>query len=484
MAGGKLIRTDQGKLQRDALGRLARCRCCRGECGQGIGECGCNTGGGNPPECDTGIHQLLHRRWTGPFAPTVIINRPIRCCCLQPVYLKHIGLSRSMGPPCGLNVEVLALADGLADNSSGTWRVPVTIRTRTWGGPGCGLLSDVSELSSIIAQNCHPRFSASLDLPTGFRQGEEFRDCGTWLFDMIAADGPSFTNYVQVYQRSTTSYERFPCVVEPCPRGACCCNGLCYSHVSAGECANMRGQYHGDGSSCQEVTCPNNRRIGACCKPDGTCVETSRTHCESTLLGTYMGDNVRCFNVDCPDPPEWACCLPDNTCSPMTLAECLAAGGGWHKGQPCSEELCVPDPSLGACCYLSGDCEDLTFEDCANSFGYWAGPGTTCATTDCSIGRCCGRPGDSICAMMTCPQCFEQGGTCTPGQGCPCIDVLGLGGPQPLMLASPEDVAAFGAGRRSPRAEVHRSRGRIVSPGTPTRGCWSCGGKDKRRRVQ
>ncbi|MBX3375802.1 MAG: hypothetical protein KF678_02210 [Phycisphaeraceae bacterium] len=76
---------------------------------------------------------------------------------------------------------------------------------------------------------------------------------------------------------------------------------------------------------------------GRCCRPDGSCVVTTATHC-ATIGGAYGGDGTDCSPNPCPQPPTGACCFV-TTCSVLTQAQCLA-GGGTYQGDSSACSSC------------------------------------------------------------------------------------------------------------------------------------------------
>jgi hypothetical protein len=74
---------------------------------------------------------------------------------------------------------------------------------------------------------------------------------------------------------------------------------------------------------------------GACCFPDGACVEESEEDCGNDG-GLYEGDDTTCDPNPCPQPPEGRCCLPDDSCIPDVIeVECDDMGGEFEEGEPC-----------------------------------------------------------------------------------------------------------------------------------------------------
>lgn len=144
---------------------------------------------------------------------------------------------------------------------------------------------------------------------------------------------------------------------------------------------------------------------GACCRPDGTCVETTQSNC-SSQGGTYQGNGTLCSGVSCPQPTG-ACCRPDGTCAVITQSACLAAGGVYYgNGTTCAGRDC-----RGACCFQSsGNCLNLSQNQCNGANGIFKGIGTACATTVCfPTGACC-MP-DGTCQNSVDPTvCANMGG--------------------------------------------------------------------------
>jgi len=86
--------------------------------------------------------------------------------------------------------------------------------------------------------------------------------------------------------------------------------------------------------------------------------------------------------------PTGACCLPDGTCVEVIEEECA----GFYFGD---NTLCADVSCLGACCFADGTCQDLSENDCAAAGGTFQGVGTDCATTTCPIvgpGDSCANP--------------------------------------------------------------------------------------------
>ncbi len=80
--------------------------------------------------------------------------------------------------------------------------------------------------------------------------------------------------------------------------GACCLpDGSCVDGVDAGSCATLGGTYQGDGTDCLTTNCP--QPTGACCLPDGSCLSLNGMDC-ATMGGTFQGPGTDCGTTDCP----------------------------------------------------------------------------------------------------------------------------------------------------------------------------------------
>jgi hypothetical protein len=93
-------------------------------------------------------------------------------------------------------------------------------------------------------------------------------------------------------------------------------------------------------------------------------------------------------------PVMGACCLPDGGCIETTQEDCTAQGGTyWFGGEACTPDICEYIP--GACCGEYGDCVDTDWWSCVRYYpGHWFIQGHTCAEV-CTFtgGACCLRDG-------------------------------------------------------------------------------------------
>ncbi|MCO6436421.1 MAG: hypothetical protein J5J06_04980 [Phycisphaerae bacterium] len=193
--------------------------------------------------------------------------------------------------------------------------------------------------------------------------------------------------------------------------GACCLpDGTCIDTTSV-DCANQNGTYMGDGTTCGPQ--------GSCCyDSDGdgvaeTCTTTYLICCEQMLGGTFTTGG------DC--APDGACCYVDPTglpgldCALMAEDCCLAmTGASFHVGETC-------DP-IGACCWDSnGDslpevCDALP-ESCCSDLG-----GVFHAADTCTAPQACCLSGGA-CVMLDPVCCAEIGGT-PQGLGSTCANAV------------------------------------------------------------
>jgi len=131
---------------------------------------------------------------------------------------------------------------------------------------------------------------------------------------------------------------------------------------------------------------------GACCLPDGSCVDDETEADCAAAGGTYQGDDVLCIDVTCP-VIAGACCLPDGLCvDEETEADCVAAGGTYQGDDVlCVDVTCPQPPVIGACCLGNENCVDgLTEAECvvAPYNGRFMGEDSECVSVDCSAGGC------------------------------------------------------------------------------------------------
>ncbi|MFC1573281.1 hypothetical protein ACFL6M_06750 [Candidatus Eisenbacteria bacterium] len=77
---------------------------------------------------------------------------------------------------------------------------------------------------------------------------------------------------------------------------------------------------------------------GACCYPDGTCIELLEADCSEL----WMGPGTVCVPDPCPQP-EGACCFPDGNCLITTEDGCPTSD--WREGDICTPNPCPQPPN-------------------------------------------------------------------------------------------------------------------------------------------
>jgi len=177
----------------------------------------------------------------------------------------------------------------------------------------------------------------------------------------------------------TTNSCQFPGTERVCPGdpGDLCKAPVC--NATTGQCGFVE---------LDEQMCP-----GACCLPNGACIEQDDPCCAEDG-GVFFGVNTRCSNVQCGVPPAPECpgegvcqdiggfCVPlvgDAAC-PAGFGQ-VSEGGLCRPSDPTAQEQCQC-----ACC---APCEELA---CPNH------PGAQCASFGpCVNGTCAGAPGGSTC---------------------------------------------------------------------------------------
>ncbi len=187
-------------------------------------------------------------------------------------------------------------------------------------------------------------------------------------------------------------------IPDECEKGACCFSGGdCVDDAPPPICEEFGGVYQGDDVLCATVFCSlcgdgavqgaehcddgntaNGdgcdqfcRLEGACCFPNGVCVDNAwREHCEN-VGALYAGGGTSCQVAACPECGNGAVEIGE---------EC--DDGNASGGDGCDERCRLE----GACCFSSGGCADNASESlCVKFGGAYQGGGTLCATVFCSL---------------------------------------------------------------------------------------------------
>ncbi len=164
--------------------------------------------------------------------------------------------------------------------------------------------------------------------------------------------------------------------------------------------------------------------VGACCLPDGTCLDfRTPEDCEELFGGTYRGDGTLCRDLVC--PPFGACCfdLLENCVEAFVEEDCVANGGVFMgEGTRCVDTC----PLFGACCLYDGACLDVQSRDeCDGVRGDFQGRETTCGEVSCpAFGACCLPEGECV-ETETAETCGAMGATFF-GAGSRCVELAGF----------------------------------------------------------
>lgn len=209
------------------------------------------------------------------------------------------------------------------------------------------------------------------------------------------------------------------CSVSGAQIGACCLpDGKCLEGIGGGTCSALDGDHQGNGTTCAGSSCPV--LLGACCDPvNGTC---SDGVVEADCLSggdTFQGEGSDCVSDPCPEPTG-ACCLGGANC--LSATESLCVSGGFDYAGNGSQ--CPGACALGACCNpTDGTCSESTNFDCTSDGGNYLGAGTSCMPNQCPqpTGACCNvGPSQTCFPGQTAAACSGIGDWAGPGTTCPC----------------------------------------------------------------
>ncbi len=190
----------------------------------------------------------------------------------------------------------------------------------------------------------------------------------------------------------------------------------------------------------EDVICPDPASIGGCCLPNGTCVDTTQTFCETNWVGGIYNAVNACDSLTC---TGGSCCLDDGSCQVLTQEGCTLFAGTFTGNATCDSGTCSGVSSLfGACCGTDiGICDLRTQFDCELRSDTFLGVGSDCVdpNTCPGNGACCKTNGDcfddvssarcvnaiqaiylddgSSCTVDA-GSCDERGACCTPRGEC------------------------------------------------------------------
>jgi hypothetical protein len=180
---------------------------------------------------------------------------------------------------------------------------------------------------------------------------------------------------------------------------------------------------------------------GACCMPDGTCVDSNAVDC-AAAGGTYQGDDTECATTECPEDTQACCFESTGGCLDLRPSDCMAAGGlPAGVGTACATYTCF---ATGAACLPDGSCVDgVTPEEAEALGGIYMGDGTICADITCPdpVGAACFDNG--FCLVLTEAEANAAGATWM-GAGTTCADNNGNGDPDACEPDCPADMNGDG----------------------------------------
>ena len=193
--------------------------------------------------------------------------------------------------------------------------------------------------------------------------------------------------------------------------GACCLpNGSCLEDQREADCLNAGGTWNKN-ETCAQADCPV--PTGACCLSESSCVVVTEATC-GNQGGIYHGHGTTCGGDLCL-LPRGACCLSDGQCiDDVTVDQCALFAGSTYQGDDtlCADVECSGE-ATGACCLGDGSClDDVSSVDCAAQGGNYQGDDTVCSLVECPqpTGACCLGDGSCV-ADQTAGDCAAQSGT-------------------------------------------------------------------------
>lgn len=229
--------------------------------------------------------------------------------------------------------------------------------------------------------------------------------------------------------------------------GACCkSDGSCVQTISS-DCS---GFFHGAGTTCGATYDSICNKPGVCCRKtviNGveyissisdqlTCSDClGITGAETAFAGNYTTlETTNCSKVFY---KTGACCDGKGNCEITSYDECVTTGR-FYQGD--STE-CFNSYGFGVCssgtgpCCINGTCSDSSYTNCFASNGFYLGSGQTCGTFDCPTKTSCLGFIDNV--SLTPGSLYGGGvvvGTYIPGKSLilGCKDLFGVGSPDTL----------------------------------------------------
>lgn len=289
---------------------------------------------------------------------------------------------------------------GNCDNDYAREACEATAGVDFWSGASCAATGEESLCPPVIGSCC--------------------RGDGSGTCDEVCEAQCDGVN--DVYNGDGSTCEPNMCV------GACCLPGTSIrcTEVTPSVCSSLGGSMKGLGTTCDNLP-PGSECGGACCWGSGALTDcrsvNKRIDCSFNALPgfqqAYVGDATFC-PANCGALTAFgACCMPDGTCINMPdTTTCNDAGGNFNENAICgSPGLCNTAP----CCLPDGSCQRLTLKACNDRTGDWKSGVASCDVAVCPIGACC-EGDEGRCVEMSQTACTATGGTYS-GDGDDCDEI-------------------------------------------------------------
>ncbi len=252
-------------------------------------------------------------------------------------------------------IAVLILTDGFPEET--TWEITLqpTNEVVASGGPYTGMPNTLIETEVCVdADGCY-------DVTIFDSAGNGITPPGGYQIDFngatVAAGPGNFGASLTI-----------PDVGGGCPTGACCLpDGNCLEAVTDSQCSAASGTYVGNDILCANANCPQ-PPVAACCLPDGQCIDEDQFTC-ADMNGEYQGDGTACTTTSCPIP------CPDATIKVLILTDAAPKQTTWEvreqgsgtvvgSGGPYAEPGTLFETDV---CVSSTSCYDFTIFDSAGN---------------------------------------------------------------------------------------------------------------------
>ncbi len=220
------------------------------------------------------------------------------------------------------------------------------------------------------------------------------------------------------------------------PTIACCVGDQCLD-ITDRKCEELGGVAVGIDCQQDHIQCPV-VAIGACCTPEGDCVDGKQeADCIQAYGDTsYQGDGTNCrqLDIECTESPDLIACCSGDECLDIPFDECQRIRGV-VVGESCDQDHVIcPVVQVGACCTEEGCTDGMLEADCTQLHGdnAYQGDGTHCRDSnvqceEISFTKACCLP-SGICVNALPEECERVQGTIV-GEDCANDDII-CEGPQ------------------------------------------------------